>query len=330
MSKFKALLVSQDEAGALMRRVVEREVAELPAGELLIRVQYSSLNFKDALSASGNRGVTKSYPHTPGIDAAGVIAESSVAEFAVGDEVIVTGYDLGMNTAGGFGQYIRVPAAWAIKRPQGLSLREAMLLGTAGLTAALCVDKLEQAGVDAASGPVLVTGATGGVGSVAVALLARLGYQVAAATGKAGQAEFLKRLGASQIVERAALQEGVERPLLKEQWAGAVDTVGGDILFNVVKSLRYGASVACCGLTAGVGFQANVMPFILRGVNLLGVDSVELPLVVKASMWDRLSLQWKLDNLESLAREVGLDELPGEIEQILAGQQVGRVLVRLD
>ncbi|MCY1286984.1 Acrylyl-CoA reductase AcuI [compost metagenome] len=330
MSKFKALLVSQDEAGAFMRRVVEREVAELPAGELLIRVQYSSLNFKDALSASGNRGVTKSYPHTPGIDAAGVIAESSVAEFAVGDEVIVTGYDLGMNTAGGFGQYIRVPAAWAIKRPQGLSLREAMLLGTAGLTAALCVDKLEQAGVDAASGPVLVTGATGGVGSVAVALLARLGYQVAAATGKAGQAEFLKRLGASQIVERAALQEGVERPLLKEQWAGAVDTVGGDILFNVVKSLRYGASVACCGLTAGVGFQANVMPFILRGVNLLGVDSVELPLVVKASMWDRLSLQWKLDNLESLAREVGLDELPGEIEQILAGQQVGRVLVRLD
>ncbi|CAD5110367.1 YhdH/YhfP family quinone oxidoreductase [Zestomonas carbonaria] len=330
MSKFKALLASQDESGTFIRQVVERDAAELPAGELLIRVRYSSLNFKDALSASGNRGVTRNYPHTPGIDAAGVVAESSVAEFAPGDEVIVTGYDLGMNTSGGFGQYIRIPAAWAIKRPEGLGLRDSMLLGTAGLTAALCVDKLEQAGLDAAAGPVLVTGATGGVGSVAVALLSRLGYQVAAATGKADQADFLRRLGASQIVERATLEEGVERPLLKEQWAGAVDTVGGDILFNVVKSLRYGASVACCGLTAGTGFQASVLPFILRGVNLLGVDSVELPLVVKASMWDRLSLQWKLDNLESLAREVGLDELPGEIDKILAGQQVGRVLVRLD
>ncbi|AYC32865.1 acryloyl-CoA reductase [Pseudomonas cavernae] len=330
MSKFKALLVSEGAAGEFTRQVVERDVSELPAGELLIRVQYSSLNYKDALSASGNRGVTKNFPHTPGIDAAGVVAESSVAEFSPGDEVIVTGYDLGMNTAGGFGQYIRIPAAWAIKRPQGLSLREAMVLGTAGLTAALCIDNLERAGLDAAAGPVLVTGATGGVGSIAVTLLASLGYQVAASTGKADQADFLKQLGASQIVERSALQEGVERPLLKEQWAGAVDTVGGDILFNVVKSLQYGASVACCGLTAGTSFKASVMPFILRGVNLLGVDSVELPLVDKASMWDRLSVQWKLNNLERLVHEVTLEQLPAAIEQILAGKLVGRVLVRLD
>ncbi|MBM7062024.1 YhdH/YhfP family quinone oxidoreductase [Pseudomonas sp. UL073] len=329
MSKFKALLVSQEES-TFVRQVVERDVAELPAGELLIRVRYSSLNFKDALSASGNRGVTRNYPHTPGIDAAGTIVESAVAEFAPGDEVIVTGYDLGMNTAGGFGQYIRIPAAWAIKRPQGLSLREAMVLGTAGLTAALCVDKLEQAGLTPGAGPVLVTGATGGVGSVAVSLLARLGYEVAAATGKAEQGEFLKRLGATQIVERAALQAGLERPMLKEQWAGAVDTVGGEILFNVVKSLRYGGSVACCGLTAGTGFAANVMPFILRGVNLLGVDSVELPLMVKAAMWDRLSLQWKLEGLDELVQELPLEGLPAAIERILAGQQVGRVLVRLD
>ncbi|MGH8353244.1 MAG: YhdH/YhfP family quinone oxidoreductase [Pseudomonas sp.] len=330
MSKFKALLVSEGAAGVFERRVVERDTAELPAGEVLIRVQYSSLNYKDALSASGNRGVTKRYPHTPGIDAAGTVAESSVAEFAAGDEVIVTGYDLGMNTAGGFGQYIRVPAAWLIKRPQGLTLREAMVLGTAGLTAALCVDKLEQAGLDAEAGPVLVTGATGGVGSIAVALLASLGYRVAAATGKAEQGEFLKRLGAEQIVLRGALQEGTDKPMLKEQWAGAVDTVGGDILFNVVKSLQYGASAACCGLTAGVGFQASVLPFILRGVNLLGVDSVELPLVVKASMWDRLSVQWRLANLDALVHEVGLEQLPEAIEQILAGKLVGRVLVRLD
>lgn len=330
MSSFKALQVSETEGGRFESKIVERATDDLPAGEVLIRVRYSSLNFKDALSASGNRGVTRSYPHTPGIDAAGVVASSSVAEFAEGDEVIVTGYDLGMNTAGGFGQYIRVPAAWVIKRPQGLSLRDAMILGTAGLTAALCVDKLEQAGLEPGDAPVLVTGATGGVGSIAVALLASLGYKVAAVTGKADQADFLTRLGATQIVERAALQAGVEKALLKEQWNGAVDTVGGDILFNVVKSLQRGASVACCGLTAGTHFQASVLPFILRGVNLLGVDSVEIPLVVKASMWDKLSLQWKLANLDELAHEINLEQLPEAIERILAGGQVGRVLVRLD
>jgi alcohol dehydrogenase len=331
MASFKALQTSETTQGTFENHIVERQIDDLPAGEVLIRVRYSSLNYKDALSASGNRGVTRSFPHTPGIDAAGVVAQSSVGEFAEGDEVIVTGYDLGMNTVGGFGQYIRVPAAWVIKRPQGLSLREAMVLGTAGLTAALCVDKLEQAGLEpGGEAPVLVTGATGGVGSIAVALLASLGYKVAAVTGKADQAELLTALGAGQIIERSALQAGVEKPMLKEQWAGAVDTVGGDILFNVVKSLRRGASVACCGLTAGTHFQANVLPFILRGVNLLGVDSVEIPLVVKASMWDKLSVQWKLTNLDSLVQEIGLAELPQVIEGMLAAQQVGRIVVRLD
>lgn len=330
MTRFIALQARENATGEFEQALVERDIDELPAGELLIRVRYSSLNYKDALSASGNRGVTKHFPHTPGIDAAGVVEASSVAEFSVGDEVIVTGYDLGMNTAGGFAQYIRIPASWALKRPQGLSLREAMVLGTAGLTAALCVDKLEQAGVTPDAGPILVTGATGGVGSVAVALLAKLGYRVAASTGKAQQGEFLKSLGAQQIVLRSELLEGSERPLLKEQWAGAVDTVGGDILFNVVKSLRYGGSAACCGLTAGVAFKGSVLPFILRGVNLLGVDSVELPLVVKASMWDKLSLQWKLDGLDKLVSEVGLAQLPEAIAQILAGRLVGRVLVRVD
>ncbi|HLA31655.1 MAG TPA: YhdH/YhfP family quinone oxidoreductase [Pseudomonas sp.] len=329
MSRFSALQVRENAAGQFEQVIVQRDTDELPVGELLVRVKYSSLNYKDALSASGNRGVTKSFPHTPGIDAAGVVEGSSVAEFSVGDEVIVTGYDLGMNTAGGFAQYIRIPASWALKRPKGLSLREAMVLGTAGLTAALCVDKLEQAGVTPDAGPILVTGATGGVGSIAVVLLSTLGYRVAAATGKAEQAEFLKSLGAQEIVARSQLQEGSERPMLKEQWGGAVDTVGGDILCNVLKALRYGGSAACCGLTAGVGFQGSVLPFILRGVNLLGVDSVELPLVVKASMWDRLSLQWKL-NLDALVTEVTLPQLPQAIAQILAGKQVGRVLVRLD
>ncbi|MBX9764494.1 MAG: YhdH/YhfP family quinone oxidoreductase [Pseudomonadaceae bacterium] len=328
MSTFNALQARETATGEFEQVIVQREIGELPAGELLVRVKYSSLNYKDALSASGNRGVTKSFPHTPGIDAAGIVEASNVAEFAVGDEVIITGYDLGMNTAGGFGQYIRIPASWALKRPQGLSLREAMVLGTAGLTAALCVDKLEQSGLTPDAGVVLVTGATGGVGSVAVALLASLGYRVAASTGKAEQEDYLKSLGAEQVVLRADLQAGTDKPMLKEQWAGAVDCVGGDILFNVVKSLRYGASVACCGLTAGVAFKGSVLPFILRGVNLLGVDSVELPLVVKASMWDRLSLQWKV-NLETLVSEVTLEQLPVAIAQVLAGKQVGRVLVNL-
>ncbi len=329
MARFKALQTNEN-GGHFETSLIERDTDELPAGEVLIRVTYSSLNYKDALSASGNRGVTRSFPHTPGIDAAGTVAESSVADFSIGDEVIVTGYDLGMNTAGGFGQYIRVPAAWVIKRPVGLSLREAMALGTAGLTAALCIDKLEQAGLEPTDAPILVTGATGGVGSIAIALLSRLGYKVAAVTGKAEQGDFLRKLGATQVVERSALQAGTEKPLLKEQWAGAVDTVGGDILFNVVKSLQRGASVACCGLTAGTHFQANVLPFILRGVNLLGVDSVEIPLVVKASMWDKLSVQWKLPNLDDLVQEISLEQLPEAIERTLAGQQTGRMLVRLD
>ena len=327
MSEFKALLVSEEQ-GDYVRRVVTRQLAELPVGEVLIRVHWSSLNYKDAMSASGNKGVTRSYPHTPGIDAAGVVESSSVAELAVGDEVIVTGYDLGMNTPGGFGQYIRVPAAWVLKRPAGLTLRESMVLGTAGLTAALCIDKLERAGLTPGSGPVLVTGATGGVGSIAVAMLAHQGHEVVAVTGKADRADFLRDLGAREVLSREELQAGTGKVLLGERWAGAVDTVGGDILFNVVKSLRYDASVACCGLTAGGQFQASVFPFILRNVNLLGVDSVEQPLVAKASMWDRLSLQWKTD-LSQLEQEITLDTLPDYIETILAGGMVGRAVVNL-
>jgi len=329
MPLFKALWISKNE-NAFSRQIIERNTDDLPPGELLIRVKYSSLNYKDALSASGYAGVTKNYPHTSGIDAAGVVEQSQAKDFAEGDEVIVTGYDLGMNTAGGFAQFIRIPASWAVKRPAGLTLRQSMCLGTAGLTAAICLDKLEQVGVKPQNGQMLVTGATGGVGSIAVALLAKLGYQVTAVTGKSAQEAFLKDLGAQQILPRSALQEGTGKPLLKEQWAGAVDCVGGDMLFNLIKSLRYGGSVACCGLTAGVAFNATVLPFILRGVNLLGVDSVEQPLAYKAAMWQRLGGQWQWPHLDNLTREVGLTELPEEIDKILAGQQVGRVLVRLD
>ncbi len=328
MSSYLALWVTEEPE--FQQQVVERAKEELPQGDVLIRVKYSSLNYKDALSAMGNKGVTRKYPHTPGIDAAGVVESSNVPEFAQGDEVIVTGYDLGMNTFGGLAQYIRVPADWVIKRPQGLSLRESMILGTAGLTAALCVEKLMRAGVRPSDGEVLVTGATGGVGTIAIKLLSQLGYSVVAATGKVEQqADFLKQLGASQVINRAELLEGVDKPLLRPRWAGAVDTVGGEMMFNVIKALNYGASMACCGLTAGTDFKGNVFPFILRGANLLGVDSVELPIVVKASMWDKLSLQWKMD-LESLVQEISLNEVAEAIKVMLAGQQHGRILVRVD
>lgn len=326
MTIYRALWVTEEPQ--FQQKVVERNLDDLPAGEVLVRVHYSSLNYKDALSATGNKAVTKSYPHTPGIDAAGVVEHSEVEGFAPGDEVIVTGYDLGMDTHGGLAEYIRVPASWLIKRPSGLSLREAMILGTAGFTAGLCVYKLLRAGLQTSDGDVLVTGATGGVGSVAVKLLSQLGYRVVAATGKAEQAAFLQQLGAAEVIDRKELSQGTERPMLKPRWAGAVDTVGGDILFNVVKSLNYGGSVACCGLTAGTDYAGNVFPFILRGVNLLGVDSVELPLVAKASMWDMLSLQWKMD-LEQLVEEISLEQTPQAIVQILAGQQKGRVLVNM-
>ncbi len=327
MSTYQALWVT--ETPQFQQSVVERSMDDLPEGEVLIRVRYSSLNYKDALSATGNRGVTRTFPHTPGIDAAGVVEHSSVAELAAGDEVIVTGYDLGMNTYVGMAQYIRVPADWVIKRPAGLSLRESLILGTAGLTAALCVDKLLRSGLTAEGGSVLVTGATGGVGSIAIVLLKHLGFHVTAVTGKAEQTEFLRQLGAQVVIGREELTAGTDKALLKPQWAGVVDTVGGDILFNAVKSLQYGGSAACCGLTAGIDFKASVLPFILRGVNLLGVDSVELPLVNKASMWDKLSLQWKLD-LESLVKEISLKDVPNAIATMLATQQTGRTLVRID
>lgn len=330
MTQFLALQADRDEQGSFQQRVVSRQLDSLPAGEVLVRVRYSSLNYKDALSATGNPAVTRHYPHTPGIDAAGEVEACSIGDFAVGDPMIVTGYDLGMNTSGGFAQCIRVPVGWLVPLPAGLSLRESMMLGTAGLTAGLCVDKLLKAEVHPDAGPVVVTGATGGVGMVTVALLAQLGFEVQAVTGKPEQADWLRQLGASEVLGREVVQEGAGKALLKERWIGAVDTVGGDILFNVVKSLRRGGSVACCGLTAGTAFQATVFPFILRGVNLLGVDSVEIPLRDKADIWRKLAGPWKLTALDRLVREIGLEALPAQMDRILAGQQVGRVLVRLD
>lgn len=329
MGAFKAFWVEKREQ-AFARSIISRDVDELPEGDLLVEVRYSSLNYKDGLSATGQPGVTRHYPHTPGIDAAGVVLQSSVDAFSPGDDVIAIGFDLGMNTPGGFGQRIRIPAGWATPLPAGLTLEASMILGTAGFTAALCVDKLETFGMTPAGGPVLVTGATGGVGSVAVMLLSQLGYTVHAVTGKPLQHGFLRDIGASEVVDREAAREGANRPLLGETWGGVVDTVGGDILFNAVKSLKYGASLAACGLVASPMIPATVLPFILRHVNILGVDSVELPIERKTALWRKLGGDWKIDGLDTLKRPLRLEELSAAIDRILAGDMVGRGVLQLD
>ncbi|MEM7080592.1 MAG: YhdH/YhfP family quinone oxidoreductase [Pseudomonadota bacterium] len=315
-------------ADGFNRSIIQRETDDLPAGDVLIDVAFSSLNYKDGLSATGNPGVTRNFPHTPGIDAAGTVAASDSANFSVGDEVVVIGFDLGMNTPGGFGQQIRVPAGWVVKMPTGLDAHSSMLLGTAGFTAAECIDKLEAAGVSASGGTVLVTGATGGVGSVAVKILAHLGYEVAAVTGKPEQHEWLKSLGVSEILSREDANEGADKPLLAERWGGVVDTVGGDVLFNAVKSLKYNGSLAACGLVASPAFNATVLPFILRNVNLLGIDSVQLPLAEKERIWGRLANEWRVD-LAALEERLSLDDVSGAIDRILAGQMVGRGVLAL-
>ena len=330
MTTFRAFLVEKNEDGSFVRSVVERELADLPEGELLIDVKYSSLNYKDALSATGSPGVTRNYPHTPGIDVAGTVVESTVTDFAVGDEVVVIGFDLGMNTSGGFGERVRVPANWAVPLPHGLSLEEAMILGTAGFTAALSVHKLEQSGMSPKGGPVLVSGATGGVGCVAITLLDQLGYEPHAVTGKAHQHEFLRSIGAREILSREDLEAGGDRPLLKELWGGVVDTVGGGMLFNAIKGLRYGQSAAACGLVNSPNIPATVLPFILRHVNLLGIDSVELPLPEKVEIWDKLAGVWKLNELATLKKStLSLTTLSEAIDTMLKGEMVGRGLVDL-
>ena len=326
---FKAYEVSEGEDGKFSGRIVSREVDQLPAGEVLVQVQYSCLNYKDALSNIGNRGVTRNYPHTPGIDAAGVVRKSDSDRFSSGQQVIATGYDLGMNTAGTFAEMIRVPADWVLPLPEGLSARESMIIGTAGFTAAQCVEKLMHNGLEAGDGPVLVTGASGGVGIMAVALLAKLGFAVTASTGKEASHELLKTLGAAEIIDRNVLSEANPRPMLKQQWAGAVDVVGGETLSNVVKSLRYGASVACCGLVESPEFPATVFPFILRAANLLGIDSAEAPPAKKIALWKRLASDWKPAGLEDIATEIGLDQLSESLNKVLRGQALGRFLLRL-
>jgi putative YhdH/YhfP family quinone oxidoreductase len=326
--KFKALVVIE-ENGKFIRKIIERKIDELPAGDVLIKVKYSSLNYKDALSAAGNKGVTRQYPHTPGIDAAGIVAAASSNKFKVGDEVLVTGYDLGMNTSGGFAEYIRVPTAWIVKLPKGLSLKESMTYGTAGFTAALALYKLEQCKEEKIDGEVLVTGATGGVGSLAVAILSKNNYQVITSTGKKDKTEFLKRIGAKNVIDRDEVDDKSGRALLNRRWKAAIDTVGGNILATVIKQMDYRCSVAACGNTYSPELHTTVFPFILRGVNLLGINSAETPMDLRLKIWHKLSSDWKPDCLNQIYTECSLEQLSDKIALILQGQIAGRVIVKL-
>jgi len=308
----------------------ERNESDLPEGEVLIDVAYSSVNYKDALSANGNPGVTREYPHTPGIDAVGQVVECATNEFSVGDEVVVFGYDLGMNTEGGFGQRIRVPAAWVLKKPEGISAAETMSWGTAGFTAALSVQKLERAGITPERGPVLVTGATGGVGSVAVALLSSLGYSVTALSGKADKNEWLESLGAKSIVGRDEVLALKGKAMAKPVYQAAVDTVGGDMVSAIIPQLMPEGAVTTCGMIAGTKVEASVFPFILRGVSLLGVDSVEIPRKDKQSVLDKAAGEWKLSCLEDMTTEIGRSDLPAVLDKVINGQGVGRYRVNLN
>jgi len=326
---FKAMVVQEAADGKFIRMIADKFLDELPEGEVLIRVHYSSLNYKDALSAIGNKGVTRRYPHTPGVDAAGIVEESVSDQFRPGEEVIITGYDLGMNTPGGFSQYIRAPAAWVVKRPDNLSLREAMGYGTAGFAAALSIFRLQGYDVTPDRGEVLVTGATGGVGSLAVAFLAKAGYRVVAATGKLDEKQYLSDLGATEVIHRDEVSDTSGKPLLKGRWAGVVDTVGGNALATAIKSTMDRAAVSSVGLVGSPELPLNVYPFILRGVALFGIDSANCPMPMRLQIWQRIADDWKIERLDDLISECGLEGLDNEIDRILQGRQRGRVVVNI-
>jgi len=325
---FRALIVEEYEPNKFRRYLGTKRIFELPEGNVLIKVLYSSLNYKDALSARGHKGITRNYPHTPGVDASGVVVESKSSKFKPGDEVVVTGYDLGMNTSGGFGQYIRVPDDWVVPLPKNLTLFESMVYGTAGFTAGLCVFEIQRKGIEPGDGKVLVTGATGGVGSLAIAILSKIGYHVVASTGKLEMKEFLLSLGAKEVIHRSEVYDTSGKPLLKRQWSAVVDNVGGITLSTAIRSTDYDGVVACVGLVESEKLNLTVYPFILRGVTLAGIDSAETKMDKRLRIWELLSSDWKI-NLNKIYREVTLEQLDAEIEKILSGHQVGRVVVNL-
>ncbi|QGH33594.1 acryloyl-CoA reductase [Gracilibacillus salitolerans] len=327
--RFKALLVNKENEEFSVG-VKELTFQDLPEGEVLIRVHYSGINYKDSFAANPNGNIVKDYPFVPGIDLAGVVVSSDDPQFKEGDKVIATSYEIGVSHYGGYSEYARIPSEWIVPLPEGLSLKEAMIIGTAGFTAALSVQLLEENNLSPEKGKVLVTGATGGVGSFAVSILASLGYQVEASTGKESEHNYLRRLGADTIISREEVYDGKLRALGKQKWVAAVDPVGGEPLAYVLSQIQYGGSVAVSGLTAGTKLPSTVFPFILRGVNLLGIDSVYCPMDTRVKTWQRLATDIKPFNLEEfVSREITLEQLSEFLPALLKGKQRGRMIVKI-
>jgi putative YhdH/YhfP family quinone oxidoreductase len=326
-TEFKAFVVEEKD-GAFIRTVKSKSTSNLPAGDLLIKVHYSSLNYKDALSASGNKAVTRKYPHTPGIDAVGTVVTLKTNNFKTHDKVIITSYDLGMNTDGGFGQYIRVPEDWAVKLPENLTMKEAMIIGTAGLTAGMSVLRLTEM-IKPTDGEIIVSGATGGVGALSISILNKLGYSISAITGKESERDYLINLGADNIILRKDFESLNNKPLLKPVFAGGIDTVGGVILENIIKSTNPMGVVTCCGNVASPKLDLTVFPFILRGVTLIGIDSQNYPMTYRERVWNKLAGDWKPDKLAETCTEITLNELSEKIDLMLEGKLKGRTIINM-
>ena len=325
---FNALVVNKDEESGKTSAAVEQiSTDQLPEGNVVVNVEYSTVNYKDGLCIGPGGGLVREYPHVPGIDFAGTVESSDDPRYSAGDSVVLTGWRVGEVHWGGYAQKARVNADWLVPMPSGLSSRQAMAVGTAGFTAMLAVMALEDHGLEPDQGPVLVTGAAGGVGSVATAILANLGYEVAAVTGRPETEEYLRGLGATQIVPREEINETVKRPLERETWAGCVDAVGGDMLARVLGQMKYGGSVSAVGLAGGAGLPATVIPFLLRGVNLLGIDSVMQPYDNRLRAWERIAKDLPMDKLEAMIHPATLGDLPALGKDILKGQVKGRVVV---
>ncbi len=323
---YKALQIDEID-GKFTRDIKNLPLKDLDTNDILVRVKYSALNYKDALSSIGNRGVTREYPHTPGIDGAGIVERSNTQSIKVGDKVIVTSFDLGMNTNGAFSEYISVPKEWIIPLPETLSLKEAVAIGTAGLSAAIGVDKLITNGLKMGS-KILVTGSTGAVGSFGVKLLSHLGFNVVALSSKADKKEFLKSIGAKEVMLVDELETHAKRPLLKPNYDGALDVVGGEILENILKQIAPEGSVAICGLVGSPNLNTTVFPFILRGINLLGINSVDLSNEYRNTLWNMLANEWKID-LSNITHEHNMEDIPRLIDEMLNAKSFGRAVIKI-
>ena len=328
MHKFKAYRTFEEDK-VVSSRFVEMSIPELDPGEVVIKAKYSTINYKDALSFNGAGRIMRKYPTNAGIDVAGTVESSADPRFKPGDKAIVTGYDLGVAHDGGYAEHVRVPAAWVVRRPESMTAFDAMTLGTAGFTAALAILLMEHNGLTPASGPVAVTGATGGVGSVAIEILRKTGYHVVAITAKPEEAAYLKEIGASEVLLRQSLDVTNIRPLGKATWAGVVDNLGGDLLASLISMMKIGGTVASVGLAADTKLNTTVMPFILRGVRLLGVDSANCDMSIRQKLWNKLAVEWRPDRVHDLVRTIDFDDLPTHFDPYLKGLVRGRTVVRI-